>query len=140
MYVMLNRLELYIWKKIAIEMYLSFIAVLAVGAAVNVSSTVISNDNIDAVISGGVHQHPRHRFVMEDEGVDGGTHGTCIQHELDFVLVEGDAVRSSVEQEIVAMLAEVGIKVNTRKLTKEEFNAAEQAGDFHLSFSETWGT
>ena len=140
MYVMLNRLELYIWKKIAIEMYLSFIAVLAVGAVVNVSSTVISNDNIDDVISGGIHQHPRHRFVMEDEGVDGGTHGTCIQHELDFVLVEGDAVRSSVEQEIVAMLAEVGIKVNTRKLTKEEFNAAEQAGDFHLSFSETWGT
>lgn len=38
------------------------------------------------------------------------------------------------------MLEHVGIKVNTRKLTKEEFNAAEQAGDFHLSFSETWGS
>ena len=37
------------------------------------------------------------------------------------------------------MLGEVGIKVNTRALTKEEFNEAEQNGDFHLSFSETWG-
>jgi len=63
----------------------------------------------------------------------------CTQYEIDFVLVEGDAVRSSVEQEIVDMLGEVGIKVNTRALTKEEFNEAEQNGDFHLSFSETWG-
>ncbi|KAL7545637.1 hypothetical protein ACHAWF_008988 [Thalassiosira exigua] len=37
------------------------------------------------------------------------------------------------------MLTKVGIKVNTRALSKEEFNAAEQAGDFHMSFSETWG-
>ena len=37
------------------------------------------------------------------------------------------------------MLAEVGIKVNTRALAKDDFNAAEQAGDFHLSFSESWG-
>ena len=37
------------------------------------------------------------------------------------------------------MLAKVGIKVNTRALPKDEFNAAEQAGDFHMSFSETWG-
>jgi ABC-type transport system substrate-binding protein len=63
----------------------------------------------------------------------------CEPYEIDFVLVEGDSVRTSVESEIVDMLAEVGITVNTRALTKDEFNAAEQAGDFHLSFSETWG-
>jgi ABC-type transport system substrate-binding protein len=63
----------------------------------------------------------------------------CISHEIDFVLLEGDAIRTSVEAEIVHMLEKVGIKVNTRKLKKEAFNAAEQAGDFHLSFSETFG-
>ncbi|KAL3933587.1 MAG: hypothetical protein SGBAC_010328 [Bacillariaceae sp.] len=63
----------------------------------------------------------------------------CNMYEVDFVLVEDDAVRNSVESEIVDMLKHVGVKVNTRKLSKEDFNAAEQAGDFHLSFSETWG-
>lgn len=63
----------------------------------------------------------------------------CVEHEIDFVLLEDDAIRASVEDEIVHMLEKVGIKVNTRKLSKEEYNAAEQAGDFHLSFSETWG-
>ena len=66
-------------------------------------------------------------------------HAKCNMHEIDFVMVEGDAIRSSVEDEIVEMLARVGIKVNTLRLSKEEFNAAEQAGDFHMSFSETWG-
>jgi ABC-type transport system substrate-binding protein len=63
----------------------------------------------------------------------------CQNHTIDFILVEGDAVRSAVEDDIVHMLSKVGITVNTRQLTKREFNAAEQAGDFHLSFSETWG-
>lgn len=63
----------------------------------------------------------------------------CEPYEIDFVLVEGDSIRSAVEQEIVEMLSVVGIKVNTRKLSKEEYNAAETAGDFHMSFSETWG-
>ena len=35
------------------------------------------------------------------------------------------------------MLANVGVKINTQKLLKEGFNAAEQAGDFLMSFSET---
>ena len=75
------------------------------------------------------------RRVMMGEAVS----SDCVQHEIDFVMVEGDALRASVEQEIVEMLAVVGIKVNTRKLPKDAFNAAEQDGDFHLSFSETWG-
>ena len=42
----------------------------------------------------------------------------CQTHEIDFILVEGDAVRSSVEDNIVQMLSKVGIKVNTRKLER----------------------
>lgn len=45
---------------------------------------------------------------------------SCEQHEIDFVLVEGDAIRTSIESEIVNMLAEVGITVKTRALSKEE--------------------
>lgn len=63
----------------------------------------------------------------------------CKEHTVDFIVVEGDAIRTSVENEIVQMLKEVGVNVNTRLLSKEEFNRAEQDGDFHLSFSETWG-
>ena len=77
------------------------------------------------------------RATMENMLVPSKEH--CVPHEIDFVMVEGDAVKTSVEAEIVEMLAEVGIKVNTRMLSKDEYNAAEQAGDFHLSFSETWG-
>mmetsp|Transcript_8666 Transcript_8666/g.12946 ORF Transcript_8666/g.12946 Transcript_8666/m.12946 type:complete len:80 (+) Transcript_8666:140-379(+) len=37
----------------------------------------------------------------------------CVEHAIDFVMVEGDALRASVEDEIVEMLSYVGIKVNT---------------------------
>lgn len=46
---------------------------------------------------------------------------------------------SAIEGRIGEMLKHVGIRVNTHKLPKDDYNAAEQAGDFHLSFSETWG-
>ena len=58
---------------------------------------------------------------------------------IDFILVEGDEQKAAVEAEIVSQLAAAGITVNTRALSKDDFNAAEKAGDFHLSFSETWG-
>jgi len=59
---------------------------------------------------------------------------------LDFILVEGDANLVSIEDDIRAQLGEVGLKVQSRLLSKEEFNEAHQTGDFHLSFSETWGS
>jgi len=65
----------------------------------------------------------------------------CKQHDdIEFILVEGNANLIAVEDNIRKMLGRVGINVVTRNLTKEEFNAAEQSGDFHLSFSETWGS
>ena len=71
--------------------------------------------------------------------LDGHTvNENCNKYEIDFILVEGDSILTAVEGEIVDMLAEIGITVNTRMLTKEEYNAAETSGDFHLSFSETW--
>ena len=100
------------------------------------------------IASAGVSASPGSSFVrrdaslrrsLESHGVDHKVNSDCKDHEIDFVLVEGDALRSDVEDEIVEMLAHVGVKVNTRKLSKEEFNEAEQKGDFHMSFSETWG-
>ena len=63
----------------------------------------------------------------------------CPLPTIDFILVEGDEQKAAVEAEIVSQLAAAGITVNTRALSKDDFNAAEKAGDFHLSFSETWG-
>lgn len=74
------------------------------------------------------------RLLQQEAPIEG-----CTKHTVDFVLVKDNANLLAVEDDIRAMLARVGIEVNTRKLTKEEFNAAEQSGDFHLSFSETWG-
>lgn len=64
----------------------------------------------------------------------------CKLHILDFIMVAGDAHLIAVEDEIRANLAVIGIDVKTHFLSKESFNAAHQAGDFHLSFSETWGS
>ena len=95
------------------------------------------------IASASVSASPRSTPARNDfslrRKLDGHVNPNCIEHEVDFVMVGDDALRSDVEDEIVEMLSHVGIKVNTRKLTKEEFNAAEQSGDFHLSFSETWG-
>ena len=65
----------------------------------------------------------------------------CKTHNMiDFILYESNANLISVEDNIREHLEHIGLNVTARHLTKEEFNAAEeQAGDFHLSFSETWG-
>lgn len=63
----------------------------------------------------------------------------CQSHELDFIMIEGDENLKSIEDDIRTHLAAVGFNVKTRLLTKEDFNKAHQNGDFHLSFSETWG-
>ena len=59
---------------------------------------------------------------------------------LDFYLVEGDAVGAAVETIIRRDLERIGLQVNTVVLTKDEWNEAQINGDFHLSFTETWGT
>ena len=65
--------------------------------------------------------------------------GTCRQHTLDFIVLEGDPLMAQIEDDIVTDLAAVGVTVNTRFLPKEQFNAAMQEGDFNLCFTESWG-
>jgi len=75
------------------------------------------------------------RRKLEDE--------TTCKHEsvepLVFTVVENDATGLAVEDDITNHLAKFGIKVETKLLSKEKWNAAQEAGDFHLSFTETWG-
>ena len=51
----------------------------------------------------------------------------------------GDATGVAIESHVVSDLAKVGITVNTRLMTKDEWNANVTAGNFDLAFSETWG-
>ena len=37
-------------------------------------------------------------------------------------------------------LAAIGLRVEARALSKADINVARQAGDFHFSLTETWGT
>jgi ABC-type transport system substrate-binding protein len=43
------------------------------------------------------------------------------------------------QQQIVKDLAKIGITVNTRKLTSEEYIQAELDGDYNMLFTRTWG-
>ncbi len=63
----------------------------------------------------------------------------CKVHDITFILLEGDANLLAVEDDIRLHLNRFGFNVELRLLNKEDFNAAHQSGDFHLSFSETWG-
>ena len=66
-------------------------------------------------------------------------HRTCKTHNIDFIMIEDNANLRSVEDNIREHLEVIGFEVNARHMTKEELNKAETDGDFHLSFSETWG-
>ncbi|QDZ23761.1 hypothetical protein HOP50_11g63010 [Chloropicon primus] len=63
----------------------------------------------------------------------------CKTMEVDFIVNEGDATAKAIEDDIVSDLAKVGIKVNTRLLSKDDLNEAMVNGDFNLAFSESWG-
>ncbi|KAL7490864.1 hypothetical protein ACHAWT_000376 [Skeletonema menzelii] len=59
---------------------------------------------------------------------------------IDWLILEGDANAEAIEDEVRQDLEKIGFKVNTRFLTKNDYNQARLRGDFGLSFSETWGT
>ena len=89
---------------------------------------------------------------------------------IDWLILEGDANAEAIEDEVRQDLEKIGFKVNTRFLTKNDYNQARKLfwhqrvlhiippdstlvvhvsslmsytgakGDFGLSFSETWGT
>ena len=63
----------------------------------------------------------------------------CKAHELDFIMLEGDATHAVVEDDIRADLEKVGFTVNARPLVKADLNSNMTAGKFDLVFSETWG-
>ena len=51
----------------------------------------------------------------------------------------GDATAVAIESHVVSDLAKVGITVNTRLMTRDEWNANVTDGNFNLAFSESWG-
>mmetsp|Transcript_34446 Transcript_34446/g.37203 ORF Transcript_34446/g.37203 Transcript_34446/m.37203 type:complete len:171 (+) Transcript_34446:154-666(+) len=57
--------------------------------------------------------------------------------DLEFVFLEDDAVVRSIEDNIRADLATLGLTVEARPLAKADLNTARQSGDFHISISET---
>ena len=59
--------------------------------------------------------------------------------DLNFVFLEDEAVVASIEDDVRSDLAAVGFNVVGQPLSKADLNLARQAGDFHLSISETWG-
>lgn len=65
--------------------------------------------------------------------------GTCKQHTLDFILLEGDSLSAKIEDDIRTDLAKLNIAVNTRLLPKADFNTAMTSGDYNLCFTESWG-
>ena len=78
-------------------------------------------------------------FVAEAQSMDNEDILDCRALEVDFIVNEGDATATAIEDDIVKDLAKVGITVNTRLLSKDDLNEAMVNGDFNLAFSETWG-
>ena len=64
---------------------------------------------------------------------------TCKPTTIDFIVRDTDPQMQAVEDDIRQNLAEIGITVNTRYLTAEEYIDAELNGDYHLLFTRTWG-
>ena len=58
---------------------------------------------------------------------------------LKFTIVEGDATALAIEDDIKNYLEKLHIPVELVTLDKDSWNAAQTSGDFHLSFTETWG-
>ena len=57
----------------------------------------------------------------------------CTLHTAKFIVQTGDAELATLEDDIRADLAAIGITVNTAMLSKADFNTAMTAGDFNLS-------
>lgn len=67
------------------------------------------------------------------------TTGTCIQREMNLIIVDTDPEMDAVKDYLVADLAKIGITLNVEVLPKEEYIAKETNGDFNMLFSRTWG-
>lgn len=63
----------------------------------------------------------------------------CKAASIDFIVQDTNPQMAAVEDDIRKNLEEIGITVNTRFLTQEEYIEAELNGDYHIPFSRTWG-
>ena len=63
----------------------------------------------------------------------------CKAMTLDFIIKDEDPEVAAVEDDIVQDLAKIGIKVNTRKLSGEDYIHAELEGTYNMMFTRTWG-
>ena len=61
--------------------------------------------------------------------------GPCKKHEVDFIMLEGDATILAIEDDIRADLEKVGFVVKKRVLQKKEFNEEMVAVNFNFAFS-----
>ena len=83
-------------------------------------------------------------MTAADTGVNPGALDAAIgcnekMGEIEFVYLDDEAVVRSIEDDIRADLAAIGFTVTGRALSKADLNTARQAGDFHISLTETWG-
>jgi ABC-type transport system substrate-binding protein len=63
----------------------------------------------------------------------------CNPVTVEFIAVDTDAEMQAVEDDIRRDLEQIGIKVNTRFLTREEYIEVERNGDYNMLFTRTWG-
>ena len=74
----------------------------------------------------------------ESAATSTAAHG-CNEHTVNFILNQGDATHAAIEDDIRGYIEKVGFQVTTTRLSKDDWNAAQVAGNFSISFSETWG-
>ena len=74
----------------------------------------------------------------ESAATSTAAHG-CNEHTVNFILNQGDATHAAIEDDIRTNIEKVGFKTTTTRLSKDDWNAAQVAGNFSISFSETWG-
>ena len=63
----------------------------------------------------------------------------CKEATIDFIVKEDDPEMKAVEDDIRKDLAAIGITVNTRFLSDDEYRDAEVNGDYSVLFTRTWG-
>jgi len=82
----------------------------------------------------------RSRALVDEAALDQAKACNSAKGRLTFVVLKDEAVNLAIEDDIRKDLAAIGFEVETKLLTKPEINEARQAGDFHFSISETWGS
>eukprot|EP00586_Coscinodiscus_wailesii_P017376 CAMPEP_0172493346 /NCGR_PEP_ID=MMETSP1066-20121228/24754_1 /TAXON_ID=671091 /ORGANISM="Coscinodiscus wailesii, Strain CCMP2513" /LENGTH=647 /DNA_ID=CAMNT_0013263469 /DNA_START=48 /DNA_END=1991 /DNA_ORIENTATION=+ len=104
--------------------------------------TVLTNSFLFGYASAAVTPVIANRHLRDLLLTTGASKNSCNADvpPIDFLLLKGDANAEAIEDEVREDLEAVGFTVNSRFLNKNDFNRDRAAGDFGLSFSETWGS